>query len=121
VYETRPAAGDVAAEQAAAEAIGRRVSRLRGAFLLVAVVTGVGCGVAAFIGASWLQMRVLDGSFFPSVSAVAALGPIALMVWLSLGLARIAVRRRLDGWIDEIAAQHRVAREALDDVVHFHR
>jgi hypothetical protein len=100
-------------ESAALRELGRRRSRLRAVVIVVALVAGVALGLGGcvlltelqfvLLGRAWLLVSIPVG-FFPPWIASGIVG---------LRIARWAVRQRADAWISEVAAIHKVPRDAI--------
>ena len=105
-----------ARELIAAEALGKRRSRLETRFILIAVLIGFAVGVPGYFFVQELQLRLV-GLALGYGSALGFFGPAAVMAALGLRLARRTIRRRTPGWIEELERTYQVPRARLEELV----
>lgn len=106
-----------ARESAALRALGKRRTRLRGRVTAAALLVGIALGIAGDLLVDQLQFAALGRAYLLLSTLFGFVPPVVASGALGLRFARLLVRRRTEAWLTELAAEHRVRREALAEEV----
>jgi hypothetical protein len=95
--------------------IARRAKRIRLTVMLPVLLSGIGLGVAAYVGLRELFFETV-GVHYPYLTGLLTVSPTVALAWKTASvLARGLIARRTHAWVADLAERHELAREPLED------